>query len=64
MNDDEESLQIYSNEFCKIYINEQLFFYPNPINVLKYYIIEAGSQSYSMIVKYEILSSYIPAVQY
>ena len=35
MNDDEESLQIYSNELCKRYINEQVRFYPISVNVLQ-----------------------------
>ena len=43
INDDEESLQIYSNELCKKHINEQVRFYLTSMNVLQYYIIEAGS---------------------
>ena len=43
INDDEESLQIYSNELCKKHINEQARFYLTSMNVLQYYIIEAGS---------------------
>ena len=63
INDDEESLQIYSNELCKKHINEQVRFYLTSMNVLQYYIIEAGSLLNSVIAKDEISPSYIVTAQ-
>ena len=51
MNYDEEYLQIYSNEFCNKYINEQVRFYPNSMNVLLFYNIGSGSIFNIVLVK-------------
>ena len=47
-----------------MYINEQVHFYLTSMNVLQSYIIETGIIYDSLIVRYEIPSSYIPVVKY
>ena len=54
MNDNEESLHIYSDELCKIYINEQIRFYLTSMNVLQSYIVESESLFNILIVKDDI----------
>ena len=63
-NDDEESLQRYANEICVRYIKEQVRYYPNSMNAIQSFIVEAGRLFESVIVKDEIPSSDLPPVQY
>ena len=61
--DDEESLQTYSNNLLKRFIEEQLVYFPNSKRVIDSWIITAGELLDEVIVRNNIPISDMPPVQ-
>ena len=61
--DDEESLQQYSNELLRKFIEEQLIYFPNSKRIIDSWIITAGELLDEIIVHDCIPINNMPAVQ-
>ena len=64
INNDEESLQHYSNELLLKYIKEQVRYFPNSLKIIDSFIVVAGIVLDNAIVKGEIVMTDMPPVQY
>ena len=63
-NNDNESLQQYSNDLLVLYIKEQVRFFPNSMRVISDIIVKAGLIFESVLVKGEIPLTEMPPVIY
>ena len=62
--DDEESLQSYSNSLLQKYIKEQIRYFPNSMKAIDSFISLSGIVFDNAIVKNEITMTDMPAVQF
>ena len=60
--DDAKSLERYSNELLKQYIEKQVIYFPNSMNTIDSYIVKAGIIFDNAIIKGEIAINDMPAV--
>lgn len=61
--DDDESLQRYSNEVLKSWVTNQLQYFPNALRILATWIVVAGNLFDSVIVRNELAITDMPSVQ-
>ena len=52
--DDEDTLKTYSRQLLKRFIEEQLVYFPNSMNVLRQWILTAGDLFDSIIIQNDI----------
>ena len=62
--EDEVSLQQYSDRLLRKYIEEQIRYFPNDMRTINSYIVTAGIVLDNAIVKNEISMGDMPTVQY
>ena len=60
---DEESLQIYYNNLCRHFIEEQLVYFPNSKHIINNWIVVAGDLFDSVIIHDKIPVTCMPPVQ-